>query len=681
MTDTTQRLRGRRGQERRIAERFAPAARPTPSAAESEVGSSTVRHRLPDLSALSGPLAKSGEVGALVDRLKLAGGGRAGQDLRHVIYAAMPHGTKTFLAAAFLRASGERLVWVARDSEIADRVAEELTAWLGDPSLVVTLEPRTALAYERSELVLDESAARVAALAAWRSGQPRVLVASVHALFQHTLQPAALPATSLELRPRQRMSQERVLRELVALGYESLPEVGGRGEFARRGGIVDVFPAGEPLPVRIEWFGDEIDSLRSFDPADQRGVRPAESVRLLPASEFALPAGSGTRIAERLGRLAARLPEALADDLARFENGQLGDAAEVWAPLIAPATALDHLADEILLLDEAAEVGAVATFLTAQSDERRSELERGGNLPKGWPVAYPAPRDWKKRLAESRTIELTWETDVRGAPPGGNPFGWHEPVLPPAGLGDLAATVDRWRHEGLRVVLTSDQSARLTELLSDANIVAAPVSVLREPPPAGGIALIDRSLNSGFAGGPEQAVVVTDRELFGTVRVRRPRVLRRSSSKGVLERLQPGDLVVHIDHGIAKYTGLVRRASGDGSDERDFLELHFAEGARIWVAGSGRAPRRVFARRSRTWPRTCSSSTRRASGPTAGRSATTRPGSRRWKRHSRTRRRSTSCARRRRSRPTSSVDGRWTGWSWATLVTARPRWRCAPRSR
>ncbi len=583
MTDTTQRLRGRRGQERRIAEQFAPAPKPTPSTPEGEVGSSTVRHRLPDLSALAALLAESGEVGALVDRLKLAAGGRAGQDLRHVVYAAMPHGTKTFLAAAFLRRSGERLVWVARDSEIADRVAEELTAWLGDPAAVVTLEPRTALAYERSELVRDESAARVAALAAWRSGVPRVLVASVHALFQHTLEPTALPESPLELKPRQRMSQERVLRELVGLGYESLPEVGGRGEFARRGGIVDVFPAGQPLPVRIEWFGDEIDSLRAFDPADQRGVRPAESVRLLPASEFALPAGTGTALAERLGRLANKLPEALATDLARFENGQVADAAEVWAPLLAPATALDHLADEVLLLDEAAEVQAAASFLMAQSDERRAELERSGNLPKGWPAAYPAPRDWKSRLAESRTIELSWETDVRGAPPGGNPFGWHEPVLPPAGLGDLAATVDRWRREGLRVVLTSDQSARLTEILSDANIVAAPVSVLREPPPVGGVVLIDRSLNSGFAGGPDQAVVVTDRELFGTVRVRRPRVLRRSSSKGVLERLQPGDLVVHIDHGIAKYTGLVRRASGDGSDERDFLELHFAEGARIWV--------------------------------------------------------------------------------------------------
>src|SRR5207247_10464672 len=89
-------------------------------------------------------------------------------------YAQMPHGAKSFLAAALVVAGGERLVWIARDAEIADRVAEELVAWLGDPGSVVVLEPRTALAYERSELVRDECAARVAALAASPRGVPRV---------------------------------------------------------------------------------------------------------------------------------------------------------------------------------------------------------------------------------------------------------------------------------------------------------------------------------------------------------------------------------------------------------------------------------------------------------------------------------------------------------------------------
>ncbi len=589
MAEAQVRARGRSTRERRLADRIAAehAAATERAKAVAHDGSSAgagARGRLPDLSPLPALLARSGELEALADRYRTAAAGRVGRDLRHVIYAQMPHGAKSFLAAALAVASGERLVWVARDAEIADRVAEELAAWLGSTQSVVVLEPRSALAYERSELLRDESAARVAALAAWRSGRPTVLVASVQALFQHTLAPAELPDTPLELTTGQRVAQERVLRELIDLGYEALPEVAGRGEFARRGGIVDVFPAGQPLPIRLEWFGDEIESLRAFDPANQRGVRAVEKVELLPASEFLVGAGAGDRLRTKLGRLAERLPADLAADLAHLEHGQLADAAEIWAGQLAPQTGLDHIGDEIWVLDEPEDVAAAADFLWSQADERRAELEAAGILPKGWPQPYPAPREWKQHLAAARTLELTWESEAADAPPGGNPFGWHEPLLPPQAIRDLGDTIARWRHEGSRVVLASDQSARLSELLAEADIVAAPISRLADAPPPGGLALIDRSLNSGFAGGPEGLVLVTDRELFGTVRVRRPRVLRRAVPRDVLERLQPGELVVHIDHGICRYTGMTRRsAGGDGSEERDFLELHFAEGGRMWV--------------------------------------------------------------------------------------------------
>jgi transcription-repair coupling factor (superfamily II helicase) len=579
MPPSSVRVRGRTTRERRIASE----SQELHDSASGPHG----RSRLPDLSALPKLLARCGEIEALVARFRTVREGRVGHSLRHVTYAQMPHGAKSFLAAALVVASGERIVWIARDAEIADRVAEEFASWLGGPDKVVTLEPRTSLAYERSELIRDESAARVAALSAWRSGVPRVLVASVQALFQHTIAPEALPEQPLTIRQGQRMSQERVLRELIDLGYEALPEVAGRGEFARRGGIVDVFAAGQPLPVRIEWFGDAIESLREFDPANQRGVRPADEIRLLPASEFLVgpgAPGAGPALRAALGAAANRLSPDLSADLARLEQGQLVDAAEIWAGYLAPSTGIDHVGDEVLVIDEPEDVAASADFLWAQSDERRTELEKAGVLPKGWPQVYPSRRDWKQRLTQARTLELTWESEAAEAPPGGNPFGWHEPVLPPTPIGDLAETVKRWRGEGLRVVLASDQSARLSEILGEADIVAAPVAGLREEPPPGGLALIERSLNSGFSGGPEGVVLVTDRELFGTVRVRRPRVLRRVVSKDLLERLQPGDIVVHIDHGIARYGGMTRRSSGgEGNEERDFLELQFAEGGRIWV--------------------------------------------------------------------------------------------------
>ncbi|HYI21632.1 MAG TPA: hypothetical protein VEX62_03255, partial [Candidatus Limnocylindrales bacterium] len=160
MTDSSIRIRGRSTRDRRIAEQaVAQRAENAATAAASGVHG---RGRLPDLSALTRLLAGAGEVAALVDRFRTVREGRVGQNLRHVTYAQMPHGAKSYLAAALAHAGGERLVWVARDAEIADRVAEELQAWLGDAAQVVTLEPRTSLAYERSELIRDESAARVA---------------------------------------------------------------------------------------------------------------------------------------------------------------------------------------------------------------------------------------------------------------------------------------------------------------------------------------------------------------------------------------------------------------------------------------------------------------------------------------------------------------------------------------
>ncbi|MEI8334681.1 MAG: hypothetical protein WCH74_12645, partial [Chloroflexota bacterium] len=318
------RLRGKRTRERRAGDRAVETAAAS-RAARPPAPDATVRRRTPDLAALLALVDGSPPFVALRDRL-------GGPDSpvpasgRHAAVAGVPHGAKTYLAAALaLDPPSERLCWIARDAEIGDRVAEELQAWLGDPGAVAVLEPRTALAYERSELVRDESAARVAALSAWRGGRARVLVASVQALVQHTLAPSELPDVPLVLSVGSRIRPDALVAELLDLGYEPVPEVAGRGETARRGGIVDVFPAGSSLPVRIEWFGDEVESIRLFDPADQRSVGPAREVAFLPASEFLLPAGGAAGLRAGLGRLADRLPERLAADLARI--GAAGDGA------------------------------------------------------------------------------------------------------------------------------------------------------------------------------------------------------------------------------------------------------------------------------------------------------------------------------------------------------------------
>ena len=147
---TEQRLRGRRGRDRHIAEASAElAGRRSRPGQEGTRPAGPARVRVADLASLPPLLAATAELRGLAERYARVREGRVGRDLRHVVYASMPHGAKTYLAAALALATGERLVWIARDAEIADRVAEELVAWLGDPSAIVVLEPRTALAYER----------------------------------------------------------------------------------------------------------------------------------------------------------------------------------------------------------------------------------------------------------------------------------------------------------------------------------------------------------------------------------------------------------------------------------------------------------------------------------------------------------------------------------------------------
>ena len=199
--------------------------------------------------AARGPATGPGATGPATATPAATGAANSAGNAPHASLTQVPHGAKSYLAAALVLSAGERILWVARDAEIGDRVAEELAAWVGDADAVAVLEPRTALAYERSELVADETAARVAALASWRSGRARILVASVQALLQHTIapeRPARRPRASCALVPAS--TQSVLLRELLELGYSPVLEVAGHGEFARRGGIVDVFPPSAALP-------------------------------------------------------------------------------------------------------------------------------------------------------------------------------------------------------------------------------------------------------------------------------------------------------------------------------------------------------------------------------------------------------------------------------------------------
>jgi transcription-repair coupling factor (superfamily II helicase) len=459
------------------------------------------------------------------------------------------------------------LVAVVRNDEEAHRLADDLAAWL-PAGAVRVLSERAALPLERSLPEHDESGDRLEVLDLLAGRHHHlVVVAPLLALVQRTLSPAQLAASRVALRIGERVEQRALLTALIAGGYEAAVEVSGVGEFANRGGIIDIWPPGALDPLRLELFGDEVESMRAFDPMTQGSRRRVERAVLLPASEF-LPAEGWHTLVDRAPSLPS---EALQGDLARLEQGDLGEAAETWAALLTAGPTTEHLAANAhIVLTDPSELRAIAADLDRQATERRAGLIASGELPESWPLPYAAAAALAS--LEVRAVEVLDES--------GTDAGYTvAPSLPGradrigAWLADLA--------DGKRLVVTTDQASRVGELLEDEDRAVAPVAELREPPPAGGIGLVHGSLSGGFSHRDSRLTILTDRELFGATRVRRLTPSKRSMTRDLIGKLAVGDAVVHIDHGISRYAGMTQREYGGATKE--YLQLDFAGDDKIFL--------------------------------------------------------------------------------------------------
>ncbi len=266
-------------------------------------------------------------------------------------------------------------------------------------------------------------------------------------------------------------------------------------------------------------------------------------------------------------------PEQLQEDAAHLAEGDLGEAAETWAALLTAGPAADHIPDGAhLVLTDPDELRALATDLDAQAVDRREGLTASGELPEDWPLPYAAATTLDGLV--NRTSE---SLDEQAGADGGYAAA---PTLPGraersgAWLTDLAAG-------GRRVVVATDQASRVGELLDEAGRPTAALAELRGVPEAGGIGLVHGSLSGGFSHVASGLVVVTDRELFGATRVRRLATGKRVVTRDLIGKLAPGDHVVHVDHGIARYAGMTQRTFGE--DVKEYLQLDFAGTDKIFL--------------------------------------------------------------------------------------------------
>jgi transcription-repair coupling factor (superfamily II helicase) len=463
---------------------------------------------------------------------------------------------------------------------------QEAGAWFREDIRTVVFPAVETLPFDR--LAPDEETVRrrLEAVDALGSGEPVVCFTSWTAMTRPTLAADALRRWSFTLKPAQTYSLDDLVHRLTTLGYRREPLVQGRGEFSVRGGILDCFPPDRRRPLRAEFFGDELESLREFEVESQGSVGSIADARILPAAEIILTT-EAVAAAERplaeldFSRTLVEVRDQWLADIERVRSGAYFDGIEGFQAYLDPShpTLMSHLPSNALILS------LDSRRSLAQAEQREQELQDlvaveidRGELPKGLRPGLVSISSLRQAALGWPRLEVT-----RGAELGSLDLGF-EPV--DAYAGRIDAFSDRVRMDARaksRVLILTQQEPRLRELLEDRDVYpAGGVFLWSQTPLARGLVVLgNQPVAQGFRLPSQQLEVYGDTDLFGGLRQRvRRGVVRARSTTWQLE-FEPGDLIVHVDHGIGRFTGM--RLMGDDGQEREYMQLEYAEGDKLFV--------------------------------------------------------------------------------------------------
>ena len=416
----------------------------------------------------------------------------------------------------------------------------------------------------------DSSVMATRALLRWRLGQndrPRVVVASARSIAQ-VLPPEPVGAP-LVVEQGQQLDREHFIATLAARGYRRESLVEHRAEFAVRGGIVDVWPAQGDDPIRLDFFGDELERLTVFDIANQRSLHDLRVATIATSREWVPDAATRSR-AEQLVREQPWGREAFD----RIATGQLFDGMEGWMPLFVERahTLLDDLDDVGCLVVEPDRVKARLHDLL--DEERELTDAVAATWQAGISVAL-LHETWDRTL-EGRA-NITLEPTV-----GALASGSLNLTSPPVVQGDparIAAHVRSWSGARRAVVLTSNAASvsRMAEQLR-----AEGLEVTTDPDKVLDVRLtvLESSLASGFSIDDPEIVVWSESDLTGRRTVHRQARTRTRNVDGFFDDLAIGSYVVHRQHGVARFSGTTTRAINGTT--RDYLILEFKDGRSYW---------------------------------------------------------------------------------------------------
>ena len=483
-------------------------------------------------------------------------------------------------------------------SWLSQRSRRPVLALLADPEATFSdsqswLSPRAVVFPAVETLPFDRLAPdeetvrrRLEAIDALGQGGPLVCFSSWTALTRPTLSREALRRWTFTLKPGDRQPLSELTARLVVLGYRREPLVQSRGEFSLRGGILDIFPPDLRRPVRAEYFGDDLESLREFELESQGSVGSVAQLRVLPAAEVLLTP-QAVQLAEAsladldLNGTLAEVRDDWTADVERLRAGAYFDGVEGFQSYLEPGqpTLFDHLpADAILVLVDSARNLRLAEQREQElADLVAVEVDRG-ELPRNLRSGLVDITQLQARVGSWLSLEVVQGEDVATLDLG------FRPVDAYAGRIDQFAEQVRLlsRAKG-RVLVATQQERRLRELLEDRDLYPAAglfVAGQTELTP-GLIVLGNQPVAQGFGIPEVQLEVYGDSDLFGGLRQRvRRGVVRARSTTWELD-FAPGDLVVHVDHGIGRFAGM--RLIGEGGQAREYMHLEYADGDRLFV--------------------------------------------------------------------------------------------------
>ena len=556
------------------------------------------------------------------------------RDAKRRSYWNAPHGSATALAiAAAAREHAGIVVAVTRDTHSAHALESDLRAFTqsgvdaGDAIDVLHFPDWETLPYDLFPPHPEIVSQRIAALYRLPATRRGVLVVPMATLMQRLAPRSFIGGSSLVLMLKQQLDLGSEQRRLEAAGYRNVPQVAEPGDFAIRGALLDIFPMGSAEPYRIELFDREIDSIRSFDPETQRSLHKVEKVNLLPAREFPLTEESikafRNTLRERFPIDPRRCP--IYQDL---KEGTTPAGIEYYLPLFFEhtETLFDYLDDHALfVLAENATEAADTFWQQAQTryDSRAHDIERPI-----LPVAelYLPPERLREQLNQRLRVEIVAKgTNEHAVDLGTQPA----PSLPLNRRGEAPADeLKRFlaNYPG-RVLIAADSAGRreaLIEQLAAASLKPQVVASWREfllsarHPRAGGDPVLRHdakeqeldsrlrgndenrgsshffitvaTLDDGFALSDPALTVLTERQLYGerAQQVRRRKLAAREPEAVLrdLSELAIGAPIVHADHGVGRYQGLIKLDVGrpqSNDDRGEFLSIEYAKGDKLYV--------------------------------------------------------------------------------------------------